>query len=158
MSKSTGQKRKENEEKLKYQQLTEKRRPNRPVVYNSIKAFFIGGLISLFGQAIQNFYIHYFNFPKEQAGNPTVATLIFISSLLTGLGIYDKIGQFAGAGSAVPVTGFANSITSAALEYRSEGYVLGVAANMFKIAGPVIVFGVVAAFVVGLIKTLVNLI
>ncbi|NQD52019.1 SpoVA/SpoVAEb family sporulation membrane protein, partial [Bacillus altitudinis] len=86
------------------------------------------------------------------AGNPTVATLILISSILTGIGIYDKIGQFAGAGSAVPVTGFANSMTSAALEHKSEGLVLGVATNMFKLAGNVIVFGVVSAYVVGIIR------
>ncbi|MFP3393555.1 SpoVA/SpoVAEb family sporulation membrane protein, partial [Brevibacillus sp. SIMBA_076] len=86
------------------------------------------------------------------AGNPTVATLSLISSILTGIGIYDKIGQFAGAGSAVPVTGFANSMTSAALEHRSEGLVLGVATNMFKLAGNVIVFGVVSAYVVGIIR------
>lgn len=158
MAKSTAQKRKENEKKRQYQKMTEKARPNPPVLINSIKAFLIGGLISMFGQAIQNMYIKYFDFSKEQAGNPTVATLIFISALLTGLGVYDKIGQFAGAGSAVPVTGFANSITAAALEHRSEGWVLGIGSNIFKLAGSVIVFGVVSAFVVALIKTLVKLI
>ena len=158
MAQSTGEKRKENEKKRKYQQMTEQQRPNPPVLINSIKAFIIGGLISLIGQAIQNIYINYFDFSKEQAGNPTVATLIFISALLTGLGVYDKIGQFAGAGSAVPVTGFANSIASAAIEHRSEGWVLGIGGNMFKLAGSVIVFGVVSAFVVALIKTLIKLI
>ena len=157
VSKSTGQKRDENEKKRRYQQLTTKKRPNPPVVWNSFKAFVIGGLISTFGQFLMNFYIS-IGFSKEQAGNPTVATLIFISALLTGLGIYDNIAQFAGAGSAVPVTGFANSITSAALEHRSEGLVLGVGGNMFKLAGSVIVFGVVAAFFVGLIKTLIRMI
>ncbi len=155
---STGKKRKENEKKRKYQQMTMQMRPKPPVLLNSMKAFIIGGAISLFGQAIQNIYINYFGFSKEQASNPTVATLIFLSALLTGLGVYDVIGQFAGAGSAVPVTGFANSIASAALEHRSEGLVLGVGANMFKLAGSVIVFGVVAAFVVALIKTLIKLI
>lgn len=158
MSNSTGQKRKDNEEKRKYQQMTTKMRPNPPIFTNVIKAFLVGGLISLLGQGIQNLYINYFDFSKEQAGNPTVATLIFISALLTGLGVYDKIGQFAGAGSAVPVTGFANSIASAALEHRSEGLVLGVGGNMFKLAGSVIVFGVVSAFVIALIKTLIKLI
>ncbi|MFV9510740.1 stage V sporulation protein AC [Tepidibacillus sp. LV47] len=138
--------------------MTQQLRPQRPVLLNSIKAFIVGGLISLLGQFIQNIYIQYFGFSKEKAGDPTVATLIFISVLLTGLGVYDKIGQFAGAGSAVPVTGFANSIASAAIEHRSEGFVLGVGANMFKLAGSVIVFGVVAAFIIGLIKTLVKLI
>ena len=158
MNKSTGKNRKDNEEKRKYQQMTMTLRPNPPVLYNSNKAFLVGGFISLIGQGLQNMYIHYFNFSKEQAGNPTVATLIFLSALLTGLGVYDKIGQFAGAGSAVPVTGFANSIVSAALEHRSEGWVLGIGGNMFKLAGSVIVFGVVAAFFVALIKTLIKLI
>lgn len=88
---------------------------------------------------------------KEQASDPTVATLILISVILTSLGIYDKFAQIAGAGSAVPVTGFANSVCSAALEHRSEGLVLGVGSNMFKLAGSVIVFGTVAAFFVGIV-------
>jgi len=155
---STEKKRKQNEKKREYQQMATNMRPKPPVVINNIKAFLVGGLISLLGQALQNIYIHYFDFSKEQAGNPTVATLIFISALLTGLGVYDKIGQFAGAGSAVPVTGFANSIASAAIEHRSEGWVLGIGGNMFKLAGSVIVFGVVAAFFVALIKTLIRLI
>ncbi|TCS84087.1 stage V sporulation protein AC [Tepidibacillus fermentans] len=158
MTNSTGKKREENEAKRQYQQMIQQLRPQRPVFLNSVKAFIVGGLISFLGQFIQNMYIHYFGFTKEKAGDPTVATLVFISVLLTGLGIYDKIGQFAGAGSAVPVTGFANSIASAAIEHRSEGFVLGVGGNMFKLAGSVIVFGVVAAFVIGLIKTLVKLI
>ncbi|MCA1030598.1 stage V sporulation protein AC [Bacillus timonensis] len=124
---------------------------------NCFKAFVVGGFICLIGEGIQNFYIAFFNFSETSAGNPTVATLILISSLLTGFGVYDKIGQFAGAGSAVPVTGFANSMTSAALEHKSEGIVLGIATNMFKLAGSVIVFGVVAAYVVGLIRFLFHL-
>ncbi|WP_306217642.1 stage V sporulation protein AC [Bacillus velezensis] len=126
--------------------------PKPPYVWNCVKAFLIGGLICLIGQALQDFYIHFFNFNEKTAGNPTSATLILISALLTGFGIYDRLGQFAGAGSAVPVTGFANSMTSAALEHRSEGLVLGVATNMFKLAGNVIVFGIVAAYIVGLIR------
>ncbi|WP_418119606.1 stage V sporulation protein AC [Bacillus velezensis] len=126
--------------------------PKPPYVWNCVKAFLIGGLICLIGQALQDFYIHFFNFNEKTAGNPTSATLILISALLTGFGIYDRLGQFAGAGSAVPVTGFANSMTSAALEHRSEGLVLGVATNMFKLAGNVIVFGVVAYHIVGLIR------
>ncbi|ASK58928.1 stage V sporulation protein AC [Bacillus velezensis] len=126
--------------------------PKPPYVWNCVKAFLIGGLICLIGQALQDFYIHFFNFNEKTAGNPTSATLILISALLTGFGNYDRLGQFAGAGSAVPVTGFANSMTSAALEHRSEGLVLGVATNMFKLAGNVIVFGVVAAYIVGLIR------
>jgi len=123
-------------------------------VANCLKAFLVGGIICTLGQAIQNFYIAFFDFNEKNAGNPTVATLILISALLTGFGIYDRIGQFAGAGSAVPVTGFANSMTSAALEHRSEGIVLGIATNMFKLAGNVIVFGTVSAYVVGIIRYL----
>ncbi|PLR66689.1 MULTISPECIES: stage V sporulation protein AC [Bacillaceae] len=126
--------------------------PKPPYLLNCIKAFVVGGLICILGQGIQNMYMHFFDFTEKTAGNPTVATLILISALLTGFGVYDRIGQFAGAGSAVPVTGFANSMTSAALEHRSEGLVLGVATNMFKLAGSVIVFGVVAAYVVGIIR------
>ncbi|KAF1679766.1 stage V sporulation protein AC [Bacillus mexicanus] len=126
--------------------------PKPPYIWNCVKAFLVGGLICAIGQGLQNFYIHFFNFNEKTAGNPTAATLILISALLTGFGIYDRIGQFAGAGSAVPVTGFANSMASAALEYKSEGLVLGVATNMFKLAGNVIVFGVVAAYIVGMIR------
>ncbi|AEP87190.1 stage V sporulation protein AC [Bacillus spizizenii] len=126
--------------------------PKPPYVWNCVKAFLVGGLICAIGQGLQNFYIHFFDFNEKTAGNPTAATLILISALLTGFGIYDRIGQFAGAGSAVPVTGFANSMASAALEYKSEGFVLGVATNMFKLAGNVIVFGVVAAYIVGMIR------
>ncbi|MDQ0225034.1 stage V sporulation protein AC [Metabacillus niabensis] len=126
--------------------------PKPRYLINCIKAFIIGGLICTFGQVVQNFYIHVFNFSEKDAGNPTAGTLILISAILTGVGVYDKLGQFAGAGSAVPITGFANSMTSAAIEHRSEGIVLGIATNMFKLAGSVIVFGVVAAYIVGIIR------
>ncbi|MDF2946944.1 MAG: spoVAC [Bacillales bacterium] len=131
--------------------------PNPHIFKNCIKAFVVGGLICAFGQVLTNFYLANFNFTEETVGNPTVATLILISAILTGLGYYDIIGQFAGAGSAVPVTGFANSMASAALEYKSEGIVLGIATNMFKLAGSVIVFGVVSAYVVGIIRYIFNM-
>jgi stage V sporulation protein AC len=94
----------------------------------------------------------YFNFNEVTASNPTVASMIILSMLLTGFGVYDHLAQWAGGGTMVPVTGFANTITSAAIEHRSEGYVLGVGGNMFKIAGPVITFGVFSAFVVAIVK------
>ncbi|MBM7661147.1 stage V sporulation protein AC [Bacillus mesophilus] len=131
--------------------------PRTPYISNCIKAFLVGGLICTIGQVIQNFFIHFFNFTKDTAASPTIATLVLISALLTGFGVYDKIGQFAGAGSAIPVTGFANSMTSAALEHRSEGIVLGIATNMFKLAGSVIVFGVVAAYVIGVVRYCIKL-
>lgn len=138
-----------------YQELQKKSETKRPVFKNCIKAFLIGGFICLIGQVIQTFFIYQFDFTEQTAGNPTVAVLIFISMLLTGFGVYDRIAQFAGAGSAVPVTGFGNAVISAAIEHRSEGFVLGVGGNMFKLAGSVIVFGVFSAFVIALIKTII---
>lgn len=141
----------------KYQQLQQKHELKRPVLKNCVKAFFVGGLICAFGQAVSYFYIYLFNFTEQTSGNPTVATMVFISMLLTGFGVYDRIGQFGGAGSAVPVTGFGNAVISAAIEHRTEGFVLGVGGNMFKLAGSVILFGVFSAFVVALIKSLLGL-
>ncbi|WP_409291842.1 stage V sporulation protein AC [Peribacillus sp. SCS-37] len=147
-----------NPEQEKYQQLQKKNETKRPVLKNCLKAFLVGGIICVIGQAITYFYIYFFNFTEQTAGNPTVATMIFIAMLLTGFGVYDHLGQFAGAGSAVPVTGFGNSVISAAIEHRTEGLVLGVGGNIFKLAGSVIVFGVFSAFVVALIKTLARMI
>ncbi|MCM3570946.1 stage V sporulation protein AC [Neobacillus mesonae] len=137
-----------------YQKLQKNREIKRPVFKNCIKAFLTGGLICLIGQVIQDLYIYYFNFTDQTAGNPTVGTLIFIAMLLTGFGVYDRIAQFGGAGSAVPVTGFGNAVISAAIEHRTEGFVLGVGGNMFKLAGSVILFGVFSAFVIALVKTI----
>jgi stage V sporulation protein AC len=139
-----------------YQEFANKREPARPVFKNCIRAFISGGLICLLGQAIQDMFVHWGGFDEKKAGNPTVAVLIIISVILTSMGVYDKIAQWAGAGSAVPVTGFANSMASAAIEHRSEGLVLGVGGKMFELAGPVIVFGTVAAFIVGILHLLFN--
>ncbi|ABR50305.1 Sporulation stage V, protein AC [Alkaliphilus metalliredigens QYMF] len=136
----------------KYQQFAKEREPQRSVVKNCFKAFFVGGIICTIGQGLQWIFMTYFEFDKVTAGNPTVAVLIMISALLTGLGVYDHIAQWAGAGTAVPVTGFANTVASASIEHRSEGFVLGVGGNMFKIAGPVLAYGVFSAFLVALIK------
>ncbi|THF78068.1 stage V sporulation protein AC [Cohnella fermenti] len=135
-----------------YQLVALKRMPKRKIARNCLRAFLTGGLICVIGQGIQQAMIRWGGFAKENAGDPTVAILIILSVLLTALGLYDKLGQWAGAGSAVPVTGFANSMASAAIEHRSEGLVLGVGANMFKLAGSVIVFGTTAAFFVGIIR------
>ena len=136
---------------LEYQEFAQAREPKRPIVLNCFKAFLVGGLISVIGQAIQMFFVTYFHFSQESAGNPTVAVLIILTVLLTGFGVFDHIAQWAGAGTIIPVTGFANTIASASIEHRSEGYVLGVGGNMFKLAGPVIVFGVFSAFVVSIV-------
>jgi stage V sporulation protein AC len=148
------QKQKMTPQQQQYQELEQKHEIKRPVVKNCLKAFLVGGLICVIGQAITYFYIAFFNFTEQTAGNPTVATMVFLSMLLTGFGVYDRIGQFAGAGSAVPVTGFGNAVISAAIEHRTEGFVLGVGGNMFKLAGSVILFGVFSAFIVALIKTI----
>ncbi|MGD8191954.1 stage V sporulation protein AC [Brevibacillus ginsengisoli] len=140
-----------------YQQLAKRHEPPRPIAKNFVRAFVVGGLVCVLGQAVQEMFVHYFHFTEKTASNPTVAVMIFLSVVLTCLGVYDRFGQWAGAGSSVPVTGFANSLTSAALEHKSEGFVLGVGGNMFKIAGPVIVFGVLAAFVIGLIKAMIKM-
>lgn len=142
---------KSNLSEQKYKQMAGKREPARPVLKNCMRAFLVGGLICLIGQGIQDMFVHFFKMTKEQASSPTVVLLILISVILTSFGVYDKIAQWAGAGSAVPVTGFANSMSSAAIEHRSEGLVLGVGGNMFKLAGGVIVYGTVAAFVVAIV-------
>jgi stage V sporulation protein AC len=139
-------------EAQRYQEFQKQRETKRPVFKNCLKAFFVGGFICLLGQIISTVYIYFFDFTEKTAGNPTVATLIFLTMLLTGFGVYDRFGQFAGAGTAVPVTGFGNAVISSAIEHRTEGFVLGVGTNMLKLAGPVIVFGVFSAFVIALIK------
>lgn len=137
-----------------YQAFQQEREVKRTIFKNCVKAFLVGGFICFFGQVISTLYLYFFNFTEQTVGNPTVATLIFITMLLTGFGVYDRIGQFAGAGSAVPVTGFGNAVISSAIEHRTEGFIIGVGTNMLKLAGPVIVYGVFAAFVVALIKTI----
>ncbi len=136
----------------KYQKFAKEREPKRPVLRNCFRAFLVGGTICTIGQGLQWIFIEYLGFTELTAGNPAVAVLIIISVLLTGFGVYDHIAQWAGAGTIIPVTGFANTMASSAIEHRSEGYVLGVGGNMFKLSGPVIVLGVFSAFVVTIIK------
>lgn len=136
----------------KYQELEKNIEPKRPIIINCVKAFFVGGVICTFAQGFQWMFITYFKFNEQTASAPTYVILIFIAAMLTGFGVYDHIGQWAGAGTAVPITGFANSIASAAIEHRSEGYVLGVAGNMFRLAGAIIVYGVFSAVIIATIK------
>ncbi|KYG90841.1 stage V sporulation protein AC [Metasolibacillus sp. FSL H7-0170] len=136
-----------------YETIEQQMTPTPPYAMNILKAFFVGGIICVIGQAISFFYMIFFDFTEKTVGNPTVATMILLAMIFTGLGLYTRLGQFAGAGSAVPVTGFGNAVVSAAIEHRTEGYVLGVGSNMFKLAGSVIVFGTVSAFAVALVKT-----
>lgn len=136
----------------KYQQLVKRHSPGRKVFLNTIRAFLVGGFICEIGQCVQTLFIRYGHFKPTEAGNPTVAVMILLAVIFTAFGVYDRFAQWAGAGSAVPVTGFANTMASAAMEHRSEGWISGVGGNMFKLSGPVIVYGVVSAFFVGLIR------
>ena len=139
-----------NMSKSEYKKYVQKKTKNSPIFMNVLKAYLIGGLICVLGQILNNSFL-YMGFIKEQAGTLTSVSLIFLSALLTSLGIYDKIAKFAGAGTLVPITGFANAVVSPAIEFKDEGYVLGLAANIFKIAGPVITYGVVASVISGII-------
>jgi stage V sporulation protein AC len=141
---------------LQYNELVTTIEPKRPILKNCLRAFLVGGIICTIGQILQVIFITYFNFDEKTAVVPTTLVLIFTSALLTGLGIYDHLAQWAGAGSAVPITGFANSIASASIEHKSEGFVLGVAGNMFGLAGAIIVYGVFSAFIVATIKIIIK--
>lgn len=133
-----------------YQEYVKKKIPKPPYVKNALRAFFTGGLICLIGQIIRNLLFG-FGFNENQVASGTAIVLVFIGSLLTGIGIYDKIGKFGGAGAAIPITGFANSIVATAMEHKREGYIFGVAAKMFTIAGPVLVYGIGSSVIVGLL-------
>ncbi len=134
-----------------YKKFADKKSPKSPIVKDVILAFLIGGSICCIGQIINDLYINVASLSKEAAGTATSITLIFLGALFTGLGWYDALAKYAGAGTIVPITGFANSIVSPAMEFKSEGYILGMSANMFKIAGPVIVFGAVFSVIAGLL-------
>lgn len=135
-----------------YDALVSSIEPKRPILKNCYRAFLVGGTICAIGQLLQWFFINYFNFDEKSSVGPTTLVLIFFAVLFTGLGIYDHLSQWAGSGTAVPITGFANSIASASIEHKSEGFVLGVAGNMFQLAGAIIVYGVFSAFIVAAIK------
>lgn len=133
-----------------YQQKVQQVTPKPTILKNIVWAFIVGGLICTLGQFIQNSLIET-GMTKKDAAGPTAVILVFLSALLTGLGVYDEIGKRAGAGSVVPITGFANSVVAPAMEFKREGFVFGVGAKMFTIAGPVIVYGTLAAVLTGLI-------
>lgn len=134
-----------------YQKLVEQFTPNSPFAVGLLRAFWVGGAICLLGQALTDIGRTWLAMPKDEAGTFASIALIFIGGLLTALGVYDLIGKYAGAGSIVPITGFANSIVSCAMEFRREGLVTGVGARMFQIAGPVLVYGIGSSVIVGII-------
>jgi len=125
--------------------------PKSPTGKNCLRAFLTGGAICLLGQVLLTVYTGPLGLEKEAAGTLCAVSLIFLSALLTGLSVYDDIAKFAGAGTLVPITGFANAVVSPAMEFKTEGFILGVGAKMFTIAGPVIVYGTVASVVYGII-------
>ncbi|MDF2572200.1 MAG: stage sporulation protein [Sporomusa sp.] len=137
-------------EQQKFQEKFNQVAPKPPLLKNVIWAFIVGGLICMLGQFFLNYFVS-LGFSKKEAAGPTSILLIFLSAFLTGLGIYDELGRRGGAGSIVPITGFANSIVSPAMEFKREGYVFGIGAKMFVIAGPVLVYGISTAVLIGFI-------
>ena len=136
-----------------YQKLVQENTQPRPIVKNMLWAFFVGGVICTVGELVLNIALQLEN-NKDEAAAVTLAVMIFIGTLLTAFGVYDEIAEKGGAGAAVPITGFANTVTSAAMEFRREGFLLGMGAKMFIIAGPVIVYGILSGFIVALVKSL----
>ena len=136
--------------KKEYNELVKKKSPNSTLFKDTLRAFVIGGLFCVLGQLI-NFLWQNLNLSSEETSALTSSTMIFIGALLTGIGVYDDIARYGGGGTLVPITGFANSIASPAIEYKTEGYILGVGAKMFTIAGPVLVYGISASVIYGII-------
>lgn len=140
----------------KYKALTKEKKDYKVISLNCFKAFFSGGLICLLGQVLLNFYLKYME--EKTAISVMLLTFIVAAAFLTAIGVFDYIGQFAHAGTVIPITGFSNSMTSSALEYKSEGFLLGIGANTFKLAGAIIVLGTFFGYLVGLIKYIWSLI
>ena len=138
-----------------YQEYVNQKSPNSPILKNCFNAFWVGGLICSIGQIIFSFCL-YKGLDETASGTIVSIILIAISAFLTGLNIFNKIGKFAGAGSLVPITGFANSVVASAMEYKSEGYIMGVGAKMFTVAGPVLVYGISTSIIVGFVYFLFN--
>lgn len=136
-----------------YQQYVQKKAKKSPIVKDVAFAFVIGGLICVLGQAIQNGWSAA-GLSQQDAGTATSCSLVFLSALLTGLNLYNKIARFGGAGTLVPITGFANAVVSPAIDFKSEGFITGMAAKMFLVAGPVIVFGTLASVIYGILLML----
>lgn len=134
----------------RYKDMVDKTNPPSSLLKDCIFAFLVGGLICDVGQLVMNFFLS-LGVSQEDVGSYVASIMVFLGALFTGLGLYDNLGKFAGAGSIVPITGFANSIVSPAMEFKKEGYVFGVGSKMFVIAGPVLVFGISASIIVGLL-------
>lgn len=147
---------KEQDIETKFKNLSSSKEPKVNIIKNCFNAFIVGGLICDVGQMFNNYY-KFIGIPKDDVGTCVSITMVFIGALLTGTGIYDKIASFGGAGTVVPITGFSNSIVSPAMEFKKEGYIFGVGAKMFTIAGPVLVYGIGSSVLVGIIYYIIKL-
>lgn len=143
-------------EKKLYDKLVLEHTPKEKRLENAVIAFLIGGVIGVIGELLVEFYGYYLHISRSDASVFMIITLIFLASLFTALGFFDKWVKFAKCGLIIPITGFAHSMTSAAIEYKREGFVTGLGANMFKLAGTVILYGVVSAYIFGLIRLIIG--
>lgn len=139
-------------DKKRYNDLVNKHMPKENKMYNVMKAFIVGGSVGVIGQLLVDIYVHWLDIPKNEANSYMIITLIFIASLCTAIGFFDNFVSWAKAGLIVPITGFAHAMSSAAIEYRKEGLITGIGSNIFKISGSVILYGVVSAYVFGIIR------
>lgn len=144
-------------EKYKYKSIVDNNTPKENILLNALVAFFIGGIMGVIGNFLIEFYLYILNISTSEASVCMIITLIFFGTLFTALGFFDKWVNFARCGLIIPITGFAHSMMSAALEYRKEGLVTGIGANIFKLAGTVILYGVVSAYIFGLIRLVIGL-
>ena len=142
--------------KQKYETMANEVTPKSKIFQDCFKAFLVGGLICDVGQLINNVATNY-GFPKEQIMSIVPIVMIFLGALLTGTGIYGKLAQFGGAGTVVPITGFSNAVVSPAIEFKKEGFIFGVAAKMFTIAGPVLVYGIGTSVIIGIVYYVITL-
>lgn len=134
----------------KFDNLSANKIPKPNLLLHCFNAFWVGGAICVIGQFVNNFFVE-MGVGKDELGTYVSVVMIFLGAILTGIGVYDKLGDFAGAGSVVPITGFANSIVAPAMEFKKEGYIFGVAAKMFTIAGPVLVYGIGSSVILGVL-------
>ena len=141
----------DNKEVKEYAALVQRLAPGSKIGQGMLRSFWVGGVICVIGQMITDCFANLLLWGAQAASTAASICLIFLSALLTGIGVYDRIGKYAGAGSIVPITGFANSVVSPAMEFRREGLVMGVGAKMFTLAGPVLVYGICGSVIVGLI-------
>lgn len=142
-------------DKNKYKNLVQKHTPKENVLYNCLIAFLIGGIMGMIGQGLIDIYSYFFHLSTSDAAVLMIVTLVFLGCIFTCFGFFDKMVNFAKCGLIIPITGFAHAMMSAALEYRKEGMVTGIGANMFKLAGSVIIFGVVSAYAFGLLRLII---